>query len=667
MTPQHAAALEYASRGWSVFPIQPPTPGDRDSGKRPLTRNGKDDASTNPSIINAWWAQHPNANVGIALDKSGLVVLDVDIGVKKDGTPKKGRESLAEFDADLPRTLTARTGSGGLHCIYSAGGAPIHALELREGLDVIGHGYIVAPPSLHYTGGVYSWNDVVPIAPTPPVLRNAVAAKRTAGTQKVQLTGTPIPEGGRNNAMFKLACALRDTGIGAEALARAMDAENKQRNNPPLDRVELANIVNSALQRVQVTRDVALGAVLDAEVAEATAPAVRSDWLENIARTPMPPMQLYSTTFPTLDKLIGGISTRQLMGIIAPPSAGKSALLGHLLLALAQQRPVLHVSLELLRHELVVRYAAVRKGFPWKDGLYGRVPWDAMMEGVRGVKIRVMGAEDFDPNDPWTGIEEEMRRMAAANGGVAPILAIDYIQLMARGVTTEMRHRVGELTRRARQLSQQFDTAVIGIFTTQRFSYSGKTGEQLKATDDPTAFLGAAKESGDIEFDCATLLFLDVDKLHEGAVKPARIAVARCRVGDVGFVGIRAHLALGKFEEDPEALVTMSAEHRKAQKELDATERAKQAVLQAIRAMPGRPWRELLDAATKGTGVNRTQATEAREQLKEAGTILEHDRYEVRAGTNAKKLQGQSYTIVEGNAASPTRVLDESDDNASHQ
>ena len=63
------AALEYAQREWPVLPIQP-------RGKRPLTRHGVLDATTDTDTINEWWTEHADANVAIATgDPSGVVVV----------------------------------------------------------------------------------------------------------------------------------------------------------------------------------------------------------------------------------------------------------------------------------------------------------------------------------------------------------------------------------------------------------------------------------------------------------------------------------------------------------------------------------------------------------------------------------------------------------------
>ena len=150
------AALTYARRGVPVFPCEP-------RAKRPLTRNGYWDATTDSRVIERWWKRWPSANVGMPTGKkSGIVVLDVDVD---DGGP----ESLARLErvgASVPKTARARTGGGGIHLFFrypreteirnSAG-------LLGPGLDVRGEGgYVVVPPSR--TLGSYEWVDRSPLA-----------------------------------------------------------------------------------------------------------------------------------------------------------------------------------------------------------------------------------------------------------------------------------------------------------------------------------------------------------------------------------------------------------------------------------------------------------------------------------------------------------------------
>src|SRR5436309_6082569 len=69
-----ARALEYAQRGWHVFPLAPGT-------KKPIKgSNGFKDATTSASRIRDWWRESPDANVAIATGTvSGVFVVDADL------------------------------------------------------------------------------------------------------------------------------------------------------------------------------------------------------------------------------------------------------------------------------------------------------------------------------------------------------------------------------------------------------------------------------------------------------------------------------------------------------------------------------------------------------------------------------------------------------------
>lgn len=156
-----AAALRYARAGMAVFPCQV-------KGKKPLTRNGVKDATTDEEIIAAWWAEWPDANVAIAMGaESGVWALDVDLD-------KGGQASLAALTERiglLPVTPTQRTGAG-LHFLFrwTADAPGNTASKLGEGLDTRGEGgYIIAAPSIHPNGRAYEWikGDGPPPKPAP--------------------------------------------------------------------------------------------------------------------------------------------------------------------------------------------------------------------------------------------------------------------------------------------------------------------------------------------------------------------------------------------------------------------------------------------------------------------------------------------------------------------
>lgn len=168
-------ALAYAERGWYVFPVHGITPeggctcgmphgpeskeGERDKGKHPVLRNGVKGASIDVEKIRGWWGAEEGKfwNIGLRTGEiSGLTVLDVDVA---DG--KLGGDTWAALTAEKgePDTLMATTGSGGAHVFFSYNSSlNTSSNTLGSGVDCRNDGgYVVAAPSRHRSGGVYSW------------------------------------------------------------------------------------------------------------------------------------------------------------------------------------------------------------------------------------------------------------------------------------------------------------------------------------------------------------------------------------------------------------------------------------------------------------------------------------------------------------------------------
>jgi len=187
-------ALELAAKGWPVFPLHTPDTSGRCScgkdcanncGKHPRVAHGLKEATTDPTVIRAWWSKWPDANIGLLTgERSGLLVADVDPRNAGDAT----WEALAqEHDTD-PITLTADTGSGGFHVYYQrptdAGRIKSRANAIPPGVDCkCDGGYVVAPPSLHFSGRRYAWRRAEdPVEPTPAWLRALVCAQPKRAT-----------------------------------------------------------------------------------------------------------------------------------------------------------------------------------------------------------------------------------------------------------------------------------------------------------------------------------------------------------------------------------------------------------------------------------------------------------------------------------------------------
>lgn len=251
-------ALEYAGKGWPVFPLHSPRPtgcscGRKDCGrvgKHPRTPNGRDDATTEPSQIARWWRTWPDANIGIATGH-GMVVVDFDIDHEKG---KFGDETLAllqEEHEELPETVMALTGGGGLHYFFRCSANDLTIGQgIRPGMDFRGEGgYVVAPPSLHASGNRYEWEaahtpEDTELAELPEWMHKELARgkeQRKRRPDEVQ----DVMEGGRNQTLFSWACALRDKGLTLPAITAAIWEENLLRCKPPLSRREVETICNS--------------------------------------------------------------------------------------------------------------------------------------------------------------------------------------------------------------------------------------------------------------------------------------------------------------------------------------------------------------------------------------------------------------------------------------
>ena len=157
-------ALAYAKLGWKIFPLRPGL-------KTPLTQHGVKDSSSELSQIEDWWAQWPNANIGLACGEgSGVYVIDIDVNASK---RIDGFKSIEDHMKGVPFELTVaqKTPSGGRHMLFAAAGEkPSNSNGLLNGVDIRAEGYyiVLAPSHLEPygkcpDGGSYAWQtDLAP-------------------------------------------------------------------------------------------------------------------------------------------------------------------------------------------------------------------------------------------------------------------------------------------------------------------------------------------------------------------------------------------------------------------------------------------------------------------------------------------------------------------------
>ena len=141
-------ALDYARRGWPVFPCKP-------TNKAPFFEGGFHVATTDEKTIRGWWGYWPKAMIGVPMgSRSGVWAIDPD-------PPKKPDEpdgcaiwaSLVKEHGKLPTTHTEITPRGGHHIVFKwdpdrpVTNSP--GALAKTNIDIRGEGgYIVVAPSV---------------------------------------------------------------------------------------------------------------------------------------------------------------------------------------------------------------------------------------------------------------------------------------------------------------------------------------------------------------------------------------------------------------------------------------------------------------------------------------------------------------------------------------
>jgi putative DNA primase/helicase len=172
LTASRDAALEYAARGWHVFPVQR---GSKEPQNVPgVNVNGHLGATTDPDLIRRMWRDNILANVGIATGPSGLLVIDIDANRWKGKVGETTwkhllleqypswvpvKETAVELDSapiqmdppDEVNTYEVRTWSGGTHLFFLDPDGEVRNSTSKLGPDVDTRGaggYVVAAPSV---------------------------------------------------------------------------------------------------------------------------------------------------------------------------------------------------------------------------------------------------------------------------------------------------------------------------------------------------------------------------------------------------------------------------------------------------------------------------------------------------------------------------------------
>lgn len=249
-------AMQLASHGWRVHPLQA-----RD--KRPLLSKWQEQATTDEEQIAEWWGSKPSSNIGIALgEASGIIDAECDqagseatlaklLGDEMLITPtyqsRRGKHRILRWRGDLPDKAKIEIGPAGGKVEFRGCGSK--------------GAYSVAPPSIHPdTHEAYQWleglsPEDVDVADIPKKLLVALwnlggedlIEERPKSQRMALYEQDSIPEGARDETLYKEACALWreqeaihgegcfDADTSQKAVYRRLWAWNQSMCIPPLE------------------------------------------------------------------------------------------------------------------------------------------------------------------------------------------------------------------------------------------------------------------------------------------------------------------------------------------------------------------------------------------------------------------------------------------------
>lgn len=190
-SPACSWALAYSGLGYYVFPCRP--------DKKPFTAHGFKDATTDPAVVRAFWQEHPDAQIGIDCERSGIVVVDLD--------KKNDLDGIAAFEGlrgAEPHgcSLIVTTPSGGRHFIYGAVAAAAiksTASLIAPGIDTrASGGYVIAPspasPGRECIEGNWLELNAGQLSPPPAWLAEHLPRRNAVEPGRTQPPPLPQPE-----------------------------------------------------------------------------------------------------------------------------------------------------------------------------------------------------------------------------------------------------------------------------------------------------------------------------------------------------------------------------------------------------------------------------------------------------------------------------------------
>ncbi|MCP9614866.1 bifunctional DNA primase/polymerase [Levilactobacillus brevis] len=252
------AALDLVESGYEIYPLSANTK------TPPKGHHGYLEATRDQNTIVDWFQSNPYYNLGLRLDTSSLLVVDVDVH----DSAKNGKDSLMKLQRQgktlSPDTYIEKTAGGGLHYFFKYTGDKVRQVNNWPGIDLMSDFTAIAPSEIN--GKPYAPLDgrtLADIKPAPKWLVDKLTvqkvnwtSERAYTTRQKKYTGSLLDEmvtgttqGNRNAWLTKMIGRLFATGAEPETVYELSCSINERFIDQPLETKEVTTIYNSILKR----------------------------------------------------------------------------------------------------------------------------------------------------------------------------------------------------------------------------------------------------------------------------------------------------------------------------------------------------------------------------------------------------------------------------------
>jgi len=258
------AALEYAARGWPIFPC--------DQKKKPLIASGFHGATTDPAKLREWWTRWPLANPAVEPGAIGMMVLDGDPGVDW----AEVHRALGGVPDTKMAATTPRRGDHRWYELRPGEEVRPSASRIAPKLDIRGHGsYVLLPPSRVVDpdkgiDGTYAWTNFPVPKPTfrTDAMVEACKPRRGRADSQEWIIEPDLPENigaaidwmnsdkcrpaiegqGGDQATYDTACMMHSFGLSPETALELLSDIYNAKCFPPWEIEALTTKVQNAYE-----------------------------------------------------------------------------------------------------------------------------------------------------------------------------------------------------------------------------------------------------------------------------------------------------------------------------------------------------------------------------------------------------------------------------------